>query len=840
MPSSYTQNLGIEKPGNGEQSGTWGDTVNDNSDIIDRASNGGVSLTLTGTSSTLTTSDGTLSDGQYKLLRLQGAPSGTHTITIDPNDSQKIYFVYNTCGQSVVFTQGSGGNVTVANGDSAVIYANGAGAGAAVLDVTANLGMSSVNITGGTITGITDLAVADGGTGASTASAARTNLGVAIGSNVQAWDANLDQVAALSPTDGAFIVGDGTSWTAETGVTARASLGLGTMATQNSSAIAVTGGTMSGVAITGGSVSGITDLAVADGGTGASTAADARTNLGLGGMATQNPGSVNITGGTIAGITDLAVADGGTGASTASGARTNLGLVIGTDVLAYDANLQSFVNVFTLPTVDGSNNYYLKTDGAGNLSFSPVSGASGGTVTSVDASGGTTGLTFSGGPITGSGTLTMAGTLAIANGGTGATTASAARTALSVPSTTGSGASGTWGISVTGSAGSLSSTLAIANGGTGATTAAAAQTALGVPSVTGSGASGTWGISITGNAATATTATSASSATTATTATNVSGTVAIANGGTGATTDSAARTNLGLAIGSNVQAYSAQLTTLAGLTPSDTGFIVGNGTAFTVETSATALLSLGINASAAELNKMDGVVVSTSQINSLLGVTGLVQTQLDDKAPIASPTFTGVATAPDFVATAGSFGVTAGADSALSPGFTWSGDSDTGMFRVGANALGFSTFGTERLRIVSGGAWGLGGATYGSSGQVIVSNGSGSAPTWGYPTQLSTASGSAPSYGARAWVNFNGTGTVAIRGSGNVSSITDNGTGDYTVNFTTAMPNANYAAVVTSGSTSNRSTTIASTTTTAVRINVTQSAAGGAADQDIVAVVVFA
>ena len=45
----------------------------------------------------------------------------------------------------------------------------------------------------------------------------------------------------------------------------------------------------------------------------------------------------------------------------------------------------------------------------------------------------------------------------------------------------------------------------------------------------------------------------------------------------------------------------------------------------------------------------------------------------------------------------------------------------------------------------------------------------------------------------RAWVNFNGTGTVAIRASGNVSSITDNGAGDYTVNFTTAMPDANYA-----------------------------------------------
>ena len=61
------------------------------------------------------------------------------------------------------------------------------------------------------------------------------------------------------------------------------------------------------------------------------------------------------------------------------------------------------------------------------------------------------------------------------------------------------------------------------------------------------------------------------------------------------------------------------------------------------------------------------------------------------------------------------------------------------------------------------------------------------------------ASGSAPVYACRAWVNFNGTGTVAIRSSGNVSSITDNGTGSYTVNFATAMPDANYSAVCTAG-----------------------------------------
>lgn len=65
---------------------------------------------------------------------------------------------------------------------------------------------------------------------------------------------------------------------------------------------------------------------------------------------------------------------------------------------------------------------------------------------------------------------------------------------------------------------------------------------------------------------------------------------------------------------------------------------------------------------------------------------------------------------------------------------------------------------------------------------------------------FATVTGTAPIYPCRAWVNFDGTGTPAIRASGNVTSITDNGTGDYTVNFTTAMPDANYAVSGMAGS----------------------------------------
>ena len=135
MASEYTSNNAIEKIGTGEQAGTWGSTTNTNFDIIDRAINGVGAITLSGTTHTLTTSDGTVSDGHFKVLVFGGSPSGTNTVTIDPNNQDKLYFIKNYTCQSIIIKQGTGDTVTIAATKTAIVYADGAGSGAAVAQI---------------------------------------------------------------------------------------------------------------------------------------------------------------------------------------------------------------------------------------------------------------------------------------------------------------------------------------------------------------------------------------------------------------------------------------------------------------------------------------------------------------------------------------------------------------------------------------------------------------------------------------------------------------------------------------------------------------------------------
>lgn len=169
-------------------------------------------------------------------LDFQGDTGGALSIDLD---SETMTFT----GGTGIDTSGATNTLTIAI-DSTVATLTGT-------QTLTNKTLTSPTIDLSTVTSSGDLAVTDGGTGASTASGARTNLGLVIGTDVQAYDAQLADVAGLTPTDGNFIVGDGTNFVAESGATARTSLGLGTIATQDASSVAVTGGAIDGTTIGG-------------------------------------------------------------------------------------------------------------------------------------------------------------------------------------------------------------------------------------------------------------------------------------------------------------------------------------------------------------------------------------------------------------------------------------------------------------------------------------------------------------------------------------------------------------------------------------------------------------
>jgi hypothetical protein len=160
MPSTFTNNGGIELPADGEKDGVWGDVVNTNMAIIDRLTNGVGSVTLSGTTHTLSTANGALSDGQYDVIVFGGAPSDTNVVTISPNDAQKTYLIKNATSQIVTMSQGSGASVDVSPGFSAIVYADGTGTSASVYDFTASIKLSLSNA--GVTATVAELNILDG------------------------------------------------------------------------------------------------------------------------------------------------------------------------------------------------------------------------------------------------------------------------------------------------------------------------------------------------------------------------------------------------------------------------------------------------------------------------------------------------------------------------------------------------------------------------------------------------------------------------------------------------------------------------------------------------------
>jgi hypothetical protein len=161
MASTYTTGFGIEKIGSGEQSGAWGTTTNHNLDILDRIASY-KAVALSGTTHTLTVREASpgsgtenLQDGMYRVIKFTGALGGNNTVTIAPNTAP-AYFIFENATTdsgssgpySVILTQGSGANITIQNGKNAIVYCDGAGSGAAVVNALSDLQIATLEVTG--------------------------------------------------------------------------------------------------------------------------------------------------------------------------------------------------------------------------------------------------------------------------------------------------------------------------------------------------------------------------------------------------------------------------------------------------------------------------------------------------------------------------------------------------------------------------------------------------------------------------------------------------------------------------------------------------------------------
>ena len=193
MASSYSTDLKLEIMVTGENSGTWGDITNTNLDLIEQAIAGYEEVSIAGGAgtTTLVMSDAALSNARNAVLKFTGTITGNRVVTI-PDGIEKTYTLIN--GTSGTFTvefktaSGTGFTFATTEKNAVLVFSDGTN----VVEITNQL------------------------------------AGLVVGTDVQAFDAGLTDIAGLAVTDGNIIVGNGTNFVAESGATARTSLGLGT------------------------------------------------------------------------------------------------------------------------------------------------------------------------------------------------------------------------------------------------------------------------------------------------------------------------------------------------------------------------------------------------------------------------------------------------------------------------------------------------------------------------------------------------------------------------------------------------------------------------------------
>ena len=323
----------------------------------------------------------------------------------------------------------TGAATTIVSSDltaSRAVQSNGAGKVAVSSVTSTELGYVS-GVTSAIQTQLgTKLVAASDLSDVASASTARTNLGLAIGTNVQAYDAGLADIAGLSTTDSNFIVGSGSNWVAETGSTARTSLGLASMAIQAASGVAITGGTITGLGSPSAGSDAATKTYVDNLVTGLKTRIICRS---------ATTANISLTtdlqnGDTLDGVT-LATDDKVLVKNQTTTSQNGIYVVVASGTASRDpdfdtvAELAGQLTIIKEGTTNADTMWLCTTDsgtiGVASITFTQIFPSAGGTVTSVAvADAGASEFTITGSPITSTGTINLAidsiGAAKIANG----------------------------------------------------------------------------------------------------------------------------------------------------------------------------------------------------------------------------------------------------------------------------------------------------------------------------------------------------------------------------------------------------------------------------------------